>query len=486
MLLFLLLSVIFPLLCGLALFVLKIQSVKAKKIICAAAVIVTSALTFLAITQGDTEKYDLLRFSEILTFSLKSDGLGHLFAGMVAFLWPFAIFYVFVYLKHDEKVIKYSAFYLMTYGVVLGVCFAANALTLYVFYELLTFITLPLITHTETKEARRAGRMYLYYSLTGSSLALAGIVILTVTAGSCSFAENGLFESLDGIGQFAYVLTFVGFGVKAAVFPMCGWLPMASAAPTPTTALLHAVAVVKSGAFAIIRFSYYFCSPAVLRGTSAQYIAAGLAALTVVYGSCMALKEQHFKRRFAYSTISNLSYILLGALILSKAGLEASLAHFLFHSVTKIGIFFCIGAIIETTGAQYVYELNGMGRKAPLVFICFTVSGLSLIGIPPFSGFVSKYYLLSSALSDGSVCSYIGAGAIIISAVLTAAYVLSVSVRAFARTPNELSQSYFDSAKEPSRGFIYITAFFSLVSLLFGLFGGTFIDIISKLTGGVA
>jgi len=256
---------------------------------------------------------------------------------------------------------------------------------------------------------------------------------------------------------------------------------MASAAPTPTTALLHAVAVVKSGAFAIIRMTFFMMPTEILRGSWAQYMAIGLGALTVVYGSCMSVKEQHLKRRFAYSTVSNLSYILLGVLMMTETGLTASLIHFLVHSITKIGIFFCIGAIIETMGTTYVYQLNGLGKKAPLIFTCFTISGLSLIGIPPFSGFVSKYYLIASFLSEGTVCGYIATGAIIISAVLTAYYVLSISFRAFVRNPNELSQTFFENCKEPTTTFIAVTGVFALLSLLIGLFG----QVITNMIGGL-
>ena len=219
--------------------------------------------------------------------------------------------------------------------------------------------------------------------------------------------------------------------MKAAIFPFHGWLPSASVAPTPVTALLHAVAVVKSGAFAIIRLTYYSYGAGFLKGTWAQWVVMGAAMVTIVYGSTMAVKEINFKRRLAYSTISNLSYILLGATMMSPLGMVAALSHLVFHAFMKICGFFCAGAVMHRTGKEYVYELDGLGYKMPVTFACFTIASLSLIGIPPFAGFISKWNIAQSAVDCGAPMAYAAVGVLLYSALMTAVYMLTVVVRAY-------------------------------------------------------
>ena len=221
-----------------------------------------------------------------------------------------------------------------------------------------------------------------------------------------------------------YVLSFFGFGVKAAVCPFNSWLPQAGVAPTPVTALLHAVAVVKSGAFAIMRLTFYCFGADFLRGTWAQYLVMAAVLITIVYGSSMALKETHLKRRLAYSTISNLSYILFGVVIMTPAGLAAALSHMLFHAFMKICSFFCAGAIMHQTERHYIHQLDGFGRKMPKVFFVFTVSALALMGVPGLCGFISKWNLADAAIASKNVLAYFGVGALLVSALLTAMYML--------------------------------------------------------------
>jgi multicomponent Na+:H+ antiporter subunit D len=228
-----------------------------------------------------------------------------------------------------------------------------------------------------------------------------------------------------------YVMTFFGFSVKAAMFPFHGWLPSASVAPTPVTALLHAVAVVKSGAFAIIRLTYFSYGTVFLKDTWAQYVVMGTAMLTILYGSATALRETHFKRRLAYSTISNLSYILLAASMMSPLGMAAALTHMVCHAFTKICSFFCAGAVMHQTGRNYIYELDGLGRRMPVVFICFAISALSLTGVPLFACFLSKWKIADAALSAEAVFPKLAVVVLLISAFLTAVYMMSIVIRAF-------------------------------------------------------
>ena len=265
-------------------------------------------------------------------------------------------------------------------------------------------------------------------------------------------------------------LTLLGFGVKACIYPTHRWLVSASVAPTPVTALLHAVAVVKAGVFAIIRMVYYVCGPDYLKGTWVQWVLMGLAMFTVLYGAAMAVKERHLKRRLAYSTISNLSYILLGVFLMSDVGFAAGLTHMLCHAFIKICAFFCAGAFMVLTGKEYIYELDGIGRKMPVTFTCFTLAGLSLIGLPPFSGFLSKWRLCLAGVADGGVLGVLTVIVLIAAAFLCAVYMLNISVRAF--FPKEGRDHFRDSSvKEAPAVMLIPICILSVMNLLIGFFG---------------
>ncbi len=454
----------------------------ARKIFSLFVVCLTSSFVIWFTFTVSPEVETIIKFGKYFSFALKLDGTGKIFSMMVALLWPFALLYSFAYMEDERRQDVYNSYYIMTFGIVLGIAYSANLMSMYVIYEALTFITLPLITHTATKEARRAGRMYLYYSLTGSSVALVGMGMLVINAGTLDFVPHG--STTDAM-QLAYALLFFGFGVKAAIFPLCHWLPAASAAPTPTTALLHAVAVVKAGAFAIIRTTYYCFDINKLQGSVVQGIALGFAAFTIVYGALKAAKEQHFKRRLAYSTIANLSYILFGVALMTKAGLIAALIHLVYHSITKIGLFFACGAIIKNSGAHYVYELDGMGKKMPITFTFFTLSALSLTGIPLFACFVSKWYLCTAAIELNSFVGYMGMAALIISSLFTAIYALSIPIRAFVYKPNVISQPIVEKAKEPGILYLVTIGVFAILAVVFGVMSTPLVDAITSAVGGL-
>lgn len=397
---------------------------------------------------GTGEQLVLFRLYGDLKVMFSLDGLGSVFAGLIAFLWPLAVLYSFEYMRHEQRQTVFFAYYLMTYGVTVGIAFSGNLVTLYLFYELLTLVTFPLVLHPMTKAAVRASRKYLYYAIGGAAFAFIGIIFVlsfSVT-GNSVFVPGGILERTAAGGHrntllLVYVLAFCGFGVKAALFPFHGWLPDATVAPTPVTALLHAVAVVKSGAFAVMRLTYYSFGTAFLRGTWAQYIVMAAVMVTIAYGSTMAVKEIHWKRRLAYSTISNLSYILLGAAMMSPLGLAAALSHMVFHAFMKICSFFCAGAVMHQSGKTYVYELDGMAKKMPVTFACLTVASISLAGIPPFAGFISKWNIAQSAFDCGRVLKlagspvywlpYAGVCVLLYSALMTAVYMFTVLVRAY-------------------------------------------------------
>lgn len=486
------LPILFPILIAFIIRVCKLNG-KYKEILNLVSVIINSLLTLAFVIFPPSESLCLLNLTDKLSFTLSLDGIGRIFAGMVAILWPFAYLYVMGYMAHEDKKKNYAMFYVMTFGVVLGISFSANLVTMYFFYELLTFITLPLIMYPKTKEAKRAGRFYLYISLFGSTLALVGIIILMAYFNMGNFVDVFNPEELltnkvfgrERTFRIAYLLTFFGFGVKSAIFPLHGWLPRAGVAPTPTTALLHAVAVVKAGAFAIIRVIYSVIGVEVLRNSNVQIITMLIASFTIVFGSAMAMKQMHVKRRFAYSTISNISYILLAATMMSKEGLYAAMLHLIFHSFAKISIFFIAGETLEKANVTYVDQLDGFGKKMPITFACFILAGLSIIGIPGFAGFISKYEIISSAFKLNTWYSIIGVVALLISALLTAGYVLTIVIRAYFKKPNDYNINNYNQAKDCNYKFIIPIATFSILSLLLGIFANPILNLISNLLGGI-
>lgn len=416
-------------------------------------VVLTSLLLLAVLLGGTAQSVTLLKLTQDFSISFRTDGLSKVFLGLIAFLWPLATVYAFEYIQHEGMEDKFFSFYTITYGITIGVASSANLITLYLFYELLTFATIPLIMHAMSKRAINASKKYLAYSVGGASMAFIGIVILYASGNRNLDFVNGGFVGL-GSGDntmlyLAYMMMFLGFGVKSAVVPLHGWLPAAGVAPTPVTALLHAVAVVKAGVFAIMRTTYYCFGPDVLRGTWVQYVTMGLAIITILYGSAMALKEQHIKRRLAFSTISNLSYILFGVTLMNSAGFAGAMAHMVFHGLMKITLFLCAGAIMYQTHKEYVPELYGFGKKMPVTFLTFSVGSLALFGIPLLPGFISKWMLATAAMEAGSIVAYLGIGALLLSAALTAGYLLPVVVKAYAPGADFQLESV-QSVKDPN------------------------------------
>ena len=399
-------------------------------------VLTTSAIVAGLLAGGTTTVFHVVHFVNDLSISFKIDGMTMVFAALVAVLWPLATLYAFEYMEHEIRQPYFFMFYTMTYGVTLGIAFASDIMSMYFFYELLTLVTVPLVMFTMTREAILAVRRYLYYSLGGAAFALMGMIFIMVYGESCEFVMGGVLTK-EAVGEHAplllviYFFSFMGFGVKAAVWPCSGWLPQAGVAPTPVTALLHAVAVVNAGAFAMIRLTYYSFGTEFLQGTWVQSACMAVSMFTIVYGCSRALKEAHIKRRLAWSTVSNLSYIIFGVTMMSPQGLVGALCHFVFHGVMKIGAFLCAGAFMHQTGCSYVYEMDGMGKRMKVVFGCFTLCALGLMGVPGFAGFISKWNLTSAAVFGENPLGWLGVACLLISALLTAIYMLSVVARAF-------------------------------------------------------
>ncbi len=453
------------------------------------AVILNSILVWYLLLHHSDSTFLLAHFTGDLSICFKVDGMGMVFAGLVSALWPFATLYAFEYMTKEEHEKIFFLFYTMTYGITLGIALSANLLTMYFFYELLTLVTVPLVMHTLTREAILASRKYLYYSLGGAAFAFIGLIMIIIYGTTTDFILGGVLD-LTKIGGrtnvllFVYVMAFLGFGVKAAVFPFNSWLPQAGVAPTPVTALLHAVAVVKSGAFAIIRLTYYSFGVDFLKGTWAQTTVMLVVMFTIVYGCSRAVKETHLKRRLAYSTISNLSYILFGVTIMTPLGLVGALTHLIFHAVIKICSFFCAGAIIHQTERQYVHELDGMGYRMPCIFGIFTVSALALMGVPGLAGFISKWNLASAAVESGNPVAYLGIACLLISALLTAIYMLTIVVRAFF-PGKDFDDSSIKEFKDPNWKMLLPLFVFVFFIIAFGLYSQPLTDFFRDVATGL-
>ena len=486
----LLIAVLIPFVGGFVLFGAKEWEYKKLQMVSEMLVIATSLLVGLIILKKPEEEFLFFQLTGNLRMVLKLDGLGSIFAGLVAFLWPFANLYAFEYMSHEEKRRHtFFGFYTMTYGVTLGIAFSGNILTMYFFYELLTLVTVYLVMHPMHKKAIRASRMYLYYSLGGAAFAFLSIICLTVFGDTSNFVLGGVLD-LQKVSQHPnwvltmFLLAFCGFGVKAAIFPFHGWLPRASVAPTPVTALLHAVAVVKSGAFAIIRIIYYSYGAQFLKGTLAQYVVTAIAMVTILYSSTMAVKEIHIKRTLAYSTISNLSYILLGAVMMTPLGMIGAVCHLVIHAFMKICGFFCVGAVMHQTGKNYISEIEGLGRRMPVVFGCFTVAAVSLTGIPPFGGFISKWNLGTAALASENPLGYAAMGVLLYSAFMTAIYMGTIVLKAWFPREEEIL-TFAENEKDPGWKMKLPVIVFACMIFLLGVFAKPLLGIIENAAGGI-
>ncbi len=440
-------------------------------------------LLYLIFTDTGKDALELIRFSDIFRFSLRLDGAGKVYLGVAAVLWPLAVLYAVEYMRHEEREGNFFSWFIITYGAAILLGAADNLFTLYFGYEFLTLCTVPLVWHKRDEESNRAALKYMLYLIGGAALGFVAMVGLS-GFGLGAFHLLSAAENPDTAWfKVLCLLGFLGFGVKAAMLPLCHWLPTASVAPTPVTALLHAVAVVNAGVFAVMRFLYQVIAPSTLRGTWVQIVMLSLSAATIVFAAAMAVREQHVKRRLAWSTVSNLSYMLLGLCLLTEQGMAAGLAHMIFHSLTKIILFFCAGAVLTQTGRTQVRQMHGLGKKMPVVFLSFVLAGVSLLGVPPLPGFVSKYALVTAAFEQGSPLAVCGAVAILLAAVLTVIYIFTVAYPAFFMKL-QLSAGETEP-RDPGACMKIVFAVLAVLLIFAGIFAGPTMDYLTSLAGGV-
>ena len=403
------------------------------------AVLLLSALSVVPVLLQGEMRLTLFTLSDNLPILLRTDTISRLFAGLMALVWAAVGLYSFRYMAEEGHGRRFYAFYLCTLSALMGLCFAGTIITYYMFYELMTLLTVPMVMHEMDRAAVAAGIKYLVYSVIGASLVLLGVMLLSPYLDSLTFAVGGSLNLEKAAGHEGAVLTaaglmLLGFGAKAGMFPLHGWLPTAHpAAPAPASAVLSGI-ITKAGVLGILRVLYQLVGAGFLRGTWVQTALMVLSLFTVFMGSLLAWRENVLKKRLAWSTVSQVSYVVFGLSTLHPVGLVGALLHVVAHALIKNTLFLSAGAVIHRTGKTRVEELDGIGRQMPVTLWCFTLASVGLVGIPPCLGFVSKWYLAQGALAMGGVPGWLcwaGPAVLLVSALLTAAYLFPVSIRAF-------------------------------------------------------
>ncbi len=442
------------------------------------------------------EKLVIFSFTDLISAVLKKDLFTQIFIVMTSFVFLLTGIYATDYMRHDdskteeEQKVKtlagktFFCFYLVVWGVLVGLAQAGNLLTFYMFYELMTVTSVVLVVHDMTKEALFAAKKYIYYSIAGASFALFGFAFIAkTTGGNLEFLPGGSLTGVNGensgIVLISVFLMILGFGAKAGLFPMHGWLPSAHpVAPAPASAVLSSI-ICKAGVLGIIRVVFFIAGPELLRGTPVQWAFLTISLLTVFMGSMLAYKENVLKKRLAYSTVSQVSYILFGIACLNPVSLFGAVLHIIFHACLKTTLFLNAGTVIYSTGRHRCDELVGIGKALPVTLSTFTVASLGLVGIPPVCGFVSKWYLCMGALDmKETVVGYIGIAILLISALLTAGYLLSIVVAGFfpGQDVKEFDENLERSGKV-KKGMLIVMAVLAVMALLLGVFAKIFYDL---------
>jgi multicomponent Na+:H+ antiporter subunit D len=403
-------------------------------LLAAAGSVAATASMLPRVLDGQTPEVHLLELVPGVELTLRADAAGMLFALSASVLWLLASVYSIGYVRstREHHQTRYFASFAICVAATLALAFAANLFTFFIFYELLTLATYPLVVHTQSPAAMAAGRRYLRYLLGGGTALLLAVGTVAALAPGRDFTPGGYLDgTMSRAGLIAVaVLAVVGFGTKAAVMPFHKWLPSAMVAPTPVSALLHAVAVVKAGVFGFVRVFGFVIGPETLADIGMGAVVATLAAVTIVVASVIALRQDNLKRRLAYSTIAHLSYIVLGVSLLAPDAWYGALLHIANHAALKITLFFCVGAIYVTTGVDKVSDMDGIGRRMPLTMAAWGVASLGLAGVPPVGGFVSKWFLGVGTIDAGQPLLTV---VVLGSGLLTAGYLLPVFHRAFFR-----------------------------------------------------
>ena len=389
--------------------------------------------------------YSLFTILPGIEIGFRVDAFGLLFAMGASLLWIATSFYSIGYMRstNEHSQTRYFACFAVSLSATIGVAFSANLFTMFLFYEILTIITYPLVAHKGTPEAKAGGRKYAIYLLGAAKAFLVAAIILTYNlTGTLEFSKDGIFpEIVQSVNPellyIIFVLFFFGFA-KSAVMPFHSWLPAAMVAPTPVSALLHAVAVVKTGVFTVLRIIFFVFGADLMMDIGVDVFVITFASFTIIIASLLALSRDNLKARLAFSTISQLSYIILGAALLTPSAMVGGIIHITNHAFSKITLFFCAGSIYVSSYKTKVSQLNGIGKKMPWTMAAFAIATLSMIGIPPVSGFITKWYLVIGSLERHNLVVLI---VLLVSSFLNAAYFVPILYRAFFKEENPNSEN---------------------------------------------
>lgn len=470
--------ILLPVAAGILLPLLKLKNRTVK---CAlfVAVLALEAIAASILLFSDAAELTLFSMTKVLTAALRMDGVSKLFMAVAAGGFLLAGIYSVRYMEHSEREDSFFAFFLLSLAALMGMDFSKNLITMYLFFEMLTLLSMPMVLHDRTQESIRAALKYLFYSVAGAFLALCCIFFLARYSTTLDFTAGGNLDMAAAAGhesllRIVVFLGVIGFGAKAGLYPLHGWLPTAHpVAPAPASAVLSGI-IAKAGVLAILRVVFYSVGTGFLAGTWVQYAWLGLALLTVFMGSMMAFREKTFKKRLAYSSVSQISYILVGLFLMTAESVLGGMMHLVFHACIKICLFLVAGSFIFNTGKHQVDDYRGFGKSMPVTMWSFTLVSLGLIGIPPFSGFVSKWYLAVGALgSELPVYSWLAPVILLVSALLTAGYLLPITINGF------FPGKEFKAPERNREGGVLMClpiVLLAALTLLFGLLGGSFVN----------
>ena len=486
--LLLLLPILIPTVCGILTGVVPaFRDDKTRRIPVLATLAVTLGVTIWLVASGNPGG-SVLSLAPGLDVALGADTVTCVFAVLIAVMWLLSGIFSREYMKHEEHRRRYDCFFLMGEGAMLGVAFASNYVTLYLFFEWMTLLTLPLVLHTQTKNAIRASIKYMLYSFAGAFAGLLGIPFIARYGTTLSFVSGGVLDperiaGYEGTLLWVAFAVILGFSAKAGLFPLHAWLPAAHPeAPAPASAVLSGV-ITKAGVIAVIRVIYYQFGTGLLAGSWVQTALLSLTLLTILMGSSAAFQEKLLKKRLAYSTVSQVSYILFGLLLMNQKAVSGSVMHVLCHSIAKDGLFLCAGAIIYRTGKKNVDELTGIGKEMPVVMWGFTLCALALIGIPPMCGFMSKWYLAMGSLDSGiPVINWLGPVILLISALLTAAYLLPITIHGF--FPGD-KYDYASLQKKEPNGWMLVPILLLAAMAAFTLYSRPFVELAQQIAAAL-
>ena len=480
---FILLTMLFPILGAFIVYAFKDNNKTIKNVV----LISLLALTFIfAIVNCfiDNLYIKVLSISEILTIEFKVDNLSKLFSVLISLVWLLVSVYTLKYITHEKNENRFYMFSLTTLSMLMGLCYSANLLTMYLCFEFVTLLSMPLVLHSLTNESINAAKKYLFYSIGGAFLALFGVFLLISYTSNAAFSSFGgleIFKNMEGnktLYQIGVLSMIIGFATKGGMYPLHGWLPTAHpVAPSPASALLSGV-ITKAGVIAIIRVIFYFVGPDFIANSFVQYVFLGLATFTVFLGSLMAYLEKTFKKRLAFSTVSQISYILVGLAMLNDIAFTGALIHVVSHMLIKVTLFLFAGKVIFKYNYHSVDELKGIGKKLPISTMCYTLVSIGLVGIPLTSGFISKWYIAEGALaSQIPVFSWLVCVVLLISAIFTAGYLLPISISGFI-----VSKETYNKNKE-SLLMIIPMIVMTLLVLLVGIYYQPLLDFVSSIIG---